>query len=232
MPREQGGSTSNNLFYALLSTLPSSSKKKKKKLGNLVTITHREILTLWTLNEHNEPRESGPAACYVQILIQPLSATSICRYHEHKYSEMRRQHRNWRKKKFKKALTHTTQEKDLKNIHLHTGYCKGFALQFQGLSCLSCFYCTSPLFHSIPTSIVVLSKRQSNLVLAVFLFYIPLAQYIHLPSSWWSSDLLQQQLFTACIKTENTKDPISKQKGSENQFFLLIFKFYASRSTL
>lgn len=126
----------------------------------------------------------------------------------------------WTQMLWDAKTTSITQEKDFKNIHLHTGYCKGFALQFQGLSCSSLFYCTSPLFYSIPASLVVLSKRQANPILAVFLFYIPLAQYIHLPSSWWSSDLLQQQLlFTACIKTENTKDSISKHKGSEKSIF-------------
>lgn len=77
----------------------------------------------------------------------------------------------------------------------------GYALQFQGLSSLGLFCSTPPLFYSISNTIEVLSKRQTIPILLVFLSCIPLVQYIHLLSSWWSSDLLEQQLFfTACIK--------------------------------
>lgn len=65
---------------------------------------------------------------------------------------------------------------------VYTEYCKGCALQFQGLSSLSLFCSTPPLFYSIPILIMVLSKRQT-IPIVVFLSSIPLIQYIHLLSS-------------------------------------------------
>lgn len=104
---------------------------------------------------------------------------------------------------------------------VYTEYCKGLALQFQGLSSLSLFCSTPPLFCSIPTTSVVLSKRQTIPILLVFLSCIPLVQYIHLLSSWWSSNLLEQQLFfTSYIKQKKNKDSTSNHKVQRIHFCL------------
>lgn len=74
MLREQGGSMSN----LTSSTLHVISKKKKK--GEFQYQLHREgNFVPLSFEITQRPLGSVTAACYVRVLTQPLSATSLCR---------------------------------------------------------------------------------------------------------------------------------------------------------